>query len=40
MNGLKFDHTEEQAVELFAMNIMKAGNTIIFYPMDTPFIPT
>ena len=26
MNGLKFDsHTEEKAVELFAANIMKAG---------------
>ena len=26
MNGLKFDsHNEEKAVELFALNIMKAG---------------
>ena len=41
MNGLKFDsHTEEQAVELFAMNIMKAGEAFILNPMDTPFIPT
>jgi glucosyl-3-phosphoglycerate synthase len=41
MNGLKFDsHTEEQAVELFAANIMKAGEAFILNPMDTPFIPT
>ena len=41
MNGLKFDsHTEEKAVELFAMNIMKAGEAFILSPMDTPFIPT
>ena len=41
MNGLKFDsHTEEKAVELFAMNIMKAGEAFILNPMDTPFIPT
>ena len=41
MNGLKFDsHTEEKAVELFAINIMKAGEAFIQNPMDTPFIPT
>ena len=43
MNGLKFDsHKEEEAVELFAVNIMKAGEAFYFYinPMDTPFIPT
>ena len=41
MNGLQFDsHTEEKAVELFAMNIMKAGEAFILNPMDTPFIPT
>ena len=41
MNGLKFDsHTEEKTVELFAMNIMKAGEAFILNPMDTPFIPT
>ncbi len=41
MNGFKFDsHTEEKAVELFAMNIMKAGEAFILNPMDTPFIPT
>ena len=41
MNGLEFDsHTEEKAVELFAENIMKAGESFILNPMDTPFIPT
>ena len=41
MNGLEFDsHTEEKAVELFAMNIMKAGGAFILNPMDAPFIPT
>ena len=41
MNGLKFDsHTEEKAVELFAANIMKAGDAFYQSPMDTPFIPT
>ncbi len=41
MNGLKFDsHTEEKAVELFAANIMKAGDAFNHNPMDTPFIPT
>ncbi len=41
MNGLKFDsHNEEKAVELFAINIMKAGDDFYVNPMDTPFIPT
>ena len=41
MNGLKFDsHNEEKAVELFALNIMKAGEAFIKNPMSTPFIPT
>ncbi len=41
MNGLKFDsHSEEKAVELFALNIMKAGESFFKNPMDTPFIPT
>tara|TARA_Y100000815_G_scaffold112052_1_gene100702 strand:- start:282 stop:1493 length:1212 start_codon:yes stop_codon:yes gene_type:complete len=40
MNGLRLDrHTEEQAVELFAANIMEAGKTFIDNPMETPFIP-
>ena len=41
MNGLKYDsHIEEKAVELFALNIMKAGESFFENPMDTPFIPT
>ena len=41
MNGLKFDsHMEERAVELFALNIMKAGEHFFKNPMVTPFIPT
>ena len=39
--SLKFDsHNEERAVELFAINIMKAGDDFYVNPMDTPFIPT
>ena len=39
MNGLSLDvHAEEQAVELFARNIMKAGNYFLENPMETPFI--
>ncbi|TDH38337.1 glycosyl transferase [Pseudohoeflea suaedae] len=39
MNGLHLDrHKEEQAVELFAANIMEAGKTFIDNPMETPFI--
>jgi len=41
INGLKLDvHGEEQAVELFARNIMKAGNHFLENPMETPFIPS
>ena len=41
MNGLKFDsHNEEKTVELFALNIMKAGESFFENPMETPFIPT
>ncbi|MGI1677663.1 MAG: glycosyl transferase [Cellvibrionaceae bacterium] len=41
INGLKLDiHQEEQAVELFASNIMKAGQDFIDSPMETPFIPS
>ncbi len=40
MNGLTTDrHTEEEAVELFAGNIVEAGNTFLENPMETPFIP-
>lgn len=41
MNGLNLDlHREEQAVELFAQNIVKAGNMFLENPMETPFIPS
>ncbi|OKY25152.1 glycosyl transferase [Thalassotalea sp. PP2-459] len=41
MNGLTLDiHIEEKAVEMFAMNIMTAGQTFLENPMDTPFIPS
>jgi len=40
MNGLYVDrHAEEQAVELFASNIVEAGHTFLENPMETPFIP-
>ena len=40
INGLKFDrHAEEKAVELFAANVVKAGDLFRENPMDTPFIP-
>ena len=39
INGLSFDrHAEEAAVELFAANVVKAGNVFRKNPMDTPFI--
>ena len=39
INGLTLDiHAEEQAVELFAENIMKAGLHFLDNPMETPFI--
>jgi glucosyl-3-phosphoglycerate synthase len=41
MNGLTLDiHNEEKAVEMFAQNIITAGNTFLEQPMDTPFIPS
>ncbi len=41
MNGLSLDiHAEEQAVELFAENIMKAGEAFLDRPMERPFIPS
>ena len=41
MNGLSLDiHTEEKAVELFAENIMKAGEAFLDRPMERPFIPS
>lgn len=41
INGLNLDiHAEEQAVELFAENIMKAGEAFLEHPMERPFIPS
>ena len=41
MNGLSLDiHNEERAVELFAENIMKAGEAFLARPMERPFIPS
>ncbi len=41
MNGLEFDrHAEEQAVELFAANILKAGEAYLQCGEETPFIPS
>lgn len=41
INGLHLDiHREEESVELFARNIMKAGQTFLENPMETPFIPS
>ncbi|MCB1688917.1 MAG: glycosyl transferase [Halioglobus sp.] len=41
MNGLTLDiHQEEQAVELFAENIIKAGEAFMESPMERPFIPS
>ena len=41
INGLTVDrHEEEKAVELFAENIVNAGNFFLDNPMETPFIPS
>lgn len=41
INGLDFDvHREEQAVELFARNITKAGQSFLARPLDKPVIPS
>ena len=41
MNGLYYDyHLEEKTVEMFASNIMRAGEIFFENPMDTPFSPT
>ncbi len=40
INGLGYQrHREEEAVELFAQNIMKAGDYFLANPMQKPFIP-
>ncbi|MFK8014741.1 MAG: glycosyl transferase [Gammaproteobacteria bacterium] len=39
MNGINYDsHAEEQAVELFAANVVSAGTDFLENPMDTPFL--
>lgn len=41
MNGLQLDiHAEEQAIEMFAQNIITAGQVFLDKPMETPFIPS
>ena len=41
MNGLNFDiHSEEKAVELFAKNILQAGQSFLQNPMEKPFVPS
>ena len=41
MNGLTVDiHQEEEAVEMFAKNIMDAGKLFLQNSMETPFIPS
>lgn len=41
MNGLDHDiHLEEKSVEMFAENIMEAGQRFLENPMETPFMPT
>ena len=41
INGLDYDrHTEEETVELFASNIMEAGEHFLDKPMEKPFIPS
>ena len=41
MNGLSLDiHNEEKAIEMFAENIMTAGQHFLDNPMETPFIPS
>lgn len=41
INGLAYDrHGEEEAVEMFAHNVMRAGEEFLEKPMDKPFIPS
>ena len=40
LNGLSYDiDSEERAIEMFAENIMRAGDEFTYVPMETPFIP-
>ena len=41
MNGLYVDrHKEEEAIELFAGNLIEAGQIFLDNPMETPFVPS
>lgn len=41
MNGLSLDiHSEEAAIEMFAENVLTAGQDFLDSPMETPFIPS
>jgi glucosyl-3-phosphoglycerate synthase len=41
MNGFEYDrHAEEAAVEVFARNIIQAGDLFLDRPMQKPFIPS
>jgi len=41
INGLDYDrHMEEEAVEMFAKNLMVAGDDFLDRPMEKPFIPS
>ena len=41
MNGLDLDiHAEEAAIEMFAENVLNAGQDFLDNPMETPFIPS
>lgn len=41
MNGLAIDrHKEEKSIELFAENIIRAGQIFVDNPHESPFIPT
>ena len=41
MNGLSLDrHAEERAVEMFAANLLEAGNAFLDNPGERPFIPS
>ncbi|MFD1509252.1 glycosyl transferase [Lacimonas salitolerans] len=41
MNGLSLDrHREEESIELFAENIIRAGQVFLDNPRESPFIPT
>lgn len=41
MNGLDLDiHAEEAAIEMFAKNVLQAGEDFLRNPMETPFIPS